>query len=253
MAPSAGSLKSWGTAREVAENSDLVITCVYSPTDAEAALLDDEAGVIAGLAPGTICVDATTNVLDVIQRAEAACLARGARFLASPVTGRPPRMTMMMGGNQSAYDEALPLLREIALNPAFLGTAEAACMAKHVNQYITYANVLVACEGMAAAAKAGVPLEALAQVLENGSANSFMLRFVLSEVVGREPPVVPAALRLVAKDVRLSRQSFDAIGVPSALLAMANDMYDEAEASRAEEAFPTLFRAVAEHYGVQLR
>jgi 3-hydroxyisobutyrate dehydrogenase-like beta-hydroxyacid dehydrogenase len=249
LSPEGGSLKSWGSAREVAQNSDLVITCVYSPADAEAALLSED-GVIGGLAAGSICIDTTTNTIDVIARAEAACAAKGVRFLASPVTSRPPRMTMMMGGDRSAFDEALPIIADIAANPVYLGTAEAACIAKHVNQYLTYANVLVACEGMAAAAKAGVPLEAMAKVLQGGSGNSFMLGFVLSEVVGWDPPVVPAALRLVAKDVRLSRQSFDAIGVDSTLLATANELYDAAENTLAEEPFPTLYRAVAERYGV---
>lgn len=251
LSPTAGSLKSCSSAREVAEASDVVITCVYSPSDAEAALLDPSVGVVAGLQPGAICIDTTTNTLDVIGRIEQACQDKGARFLASPVTGRPPRMTMMIGGDRGAFDEAREVLSDIGTKLVFLGTAQAACVAKHVNQYLTYASVLVASEGLVAAAKAGVPLAELADVLEGGSGNSFMLGFVLSEALeGREPPVVPAALRLVAKDVRLANETFSSMGFSSDVLGRINDSYASAEETIAGQPFPELLRKVAERYGV---
>src|SRR5581483_395020 len=228
-----------------------VITCVYSPSDAEAALLDPSVGVIAGLQPGAICIDTTTNTLEVIGKAAQACQAKGARFLASPVTGRPPRMTMMIGGDRSAFDDAREVLGDIGTKLVFLGTAQAACVAKHVNQYLTYASVLVACEGFAVAAKAGVPLSELADVLLGGSGNSAMLGFVLSEALeDREAPGRPAALRLVAKDVRLAHETFSAMGFSSNVLARINEAYVSAEETVADQPFPVLLRNVAQRYGV---
>lgn len=250
VAAEAGQLRTLDSARSVAEKSDLVITCVYGPLDAEAALLDPETGVVAGLQPGAICIDCTTNTLDITERIEYACNAKGARFLASPVTGRPPRMTMMMGGDRSAFDDAQEALADIATKTVFLGTAAAACVAKHINQYLAYANMLIACEGLVAAAKAGVPLDELAAVLEGGSCNSAMLPFALSEALKRDAPIAPAALRLVAKDVRLSRQSLDALGVTSGVLARVDEMYATAEMTLAQEPFPVLLQSVARHYGV---
>lgn len=250
LSPPSGSLTPCSNAREVGERSDLVITCVYSPSDAETALLDPLSGVVAGLKTGSICIDTTTSTPELASLTRARCAEKGVRFLASPVTGRPPRMTMMIGGDASAFEAAKPILAGIAANLVFLGTVEAACMAKHVNQYITYANVLIACEGMATATKAGVPLEAFARVLQNGSANSSMLSFVLAEMLDQDPPIVPAPLRLVAKDVRLARASFDALGVHSAILGHVDETYGSAERGLEDEPFPSICQVVAERYGV---
>ena len=239
-----------GSAREVGERADVVLTSVYSPDDVESALIDPAAGVLAGQQPGKIAIDTSTNSLDCTAKVAAAYEAKGVAFLAAPVSGRAPHLTMMVGGDRAAYDRSAEVLAGISDRTIFLGEATAACMAKHINQYLTYTNFLVASEGLVAGAKAGIPLDALATVLEGGSGNSFMLPFALMGAIDRIPPVSPAALRMVAKDVRLAASNLERVGVASELLALANRTYAAAEAAVGTEPFPVMVRVLAEHYGL---
>jgi 3-hydroxyisobutyrate dehydrogenase len=239
-----------GSASEVGERSDVVLTSVYSPDDVEFALLDPEAGVLAGQQPGKIAIDTSTNSLECTAKVVAAYEAKGVAFLAAPVSGRAPHLTMMVGGDRAAYDGCVAVLAGISDRTIFLGDATAACMAKHINQFLTYVNFLVASEGLVAGAKAGIPLEALATVLEGGSGNSFMLPFALMGAIDRIPPVSPAALRMVAKDVRLAAASLKRIGVPSQVLALVNQAYDAAEGAFGAEPFPVMVRVTGDHYGL---
>ena len=232
------------SAREVGEAADTVVVAVYSPHDAHAAMLADD-GVLAGQTSGKVTVDTTTNSVDVTRQLVAAYTEQGVDFLTSPVTGRPPHMTMMMGGERGVFDRVTDLLGDVADRTIFVGSWEAACIAKHVNQFLTYLNFVVACEGLVAAQRAGISTDELCNVLETGSGNSLMLKFAISEVTEREPPVVPAALRLVAKDIRLARESLERVGLDSELLRTANAMYDRAEQAIGEQRFPALLGHLA--------
>lgn len=232
------------TARDVAEAADMVVVAVYSPQDAQSAMLADD-GVLAGQTAGKVTVDTTTNSVDVTRELVAAYAARGVDFLTAPVTGRPPHMTMMMGGDRGVFDRVTDTLGDVADRTIFVGSWEAACITKHVNQFLTYVNFAVACEGLVAAQKAGISIDELCNVLETGSANSLMLKFAVAEVTDREPPVVPAALRLVAKDIRLAHASLERVGLDSDLLRAANAMYDRAEQQIGEQRFPELLGYLA--------
>lgn len=244
QAAAEGLVTAAASAREVGEAADTVVVAVYSPHDAHTAMLADD-GVLAGQTSGKVTVDTTTNSVDVTRQLVSAYAGRGVDFLTSPVTGRPPHMTMMMGGDRVVFDRVADLLDDVADRTIFVGSWEAACITKHVNQFLTYLNFAVACEGLVAAQRAGISTEELCNVLETGSGNSLMLKFAVAEVTDREPPVVPAALRLVAKDIRLARESLERVGLDSELLRAANAMYDRAEQAIGEQRFPALLGYLA--------
>jgi 3-hydroxyisobutyrate dehydrogenase-like beta-hydroxyacid dehydrogenase len=238
------------SAREVGANADVVVVSVYSAADSVAALLDPESGALGGQEPGKITIDMTTTTLDATLEVEAAYNAKGVGFLAAPVSGRPPHMTIMAGGDRSVFDRSEGVLAEIGDRSIFLGTPGAACIAKHINQFLTWSNFLIACEGVVAGAQAGIPLDGLAEVLVGGSGNSMALGFALAEVTDRQPPVTPASLGLVAKDVKLAAANLARVGIESPMFAHAVDVYTDADKSVGHEPFPVLLRVLAEHYGL---
>src|SRR5690349_2689942 len=85
-------------ARRVADASEVVFTSLPGPAEVESVVLDPERGVLAGLASGGAYVDMTTNAPDVVRRIARACAGRGVAMLDAPVSGRPPGMTIMVGG-----------------------------------------------------------------------------------------------------------------------------------------------------------
>ena len=86
-------------------------------------------------------------------------------MLDAPVSGRPPTMTVMVGGDEAVFARYRPLLAAMAGNIFYVGGAGAGCAAKLVTQYLGYTNFVAALEGMLIGAKAGIDLGVLAQIV----------------------------------------------------------------------------------------
>src|SRR5207237_9638899 len=91
------------TPRAVAQASEAVFTSLPGPAQVETAALDPETGLIAGLPGGGAYIDLTTNAPGTIRRLGAACRERGLKFLDAPVSGRPPNMTLLVGGDAAVF------------------------------------------------------------------------------------------------------------------------------------------------------
>jgi 3-hydroxyisobutyrate dehydrogenase len=130
------------TPRAVAQASEAVFTSLPGPSQVEAAALDPQTGLIAGLPGGGAYIDLTTNAPGTIRRLAAACQQRGIDFLDAPVSGRPPTMTVMAGGDATVFARCRPLLEAIAKNVFHVGPNGAGCVAKLVTQYLGYTNFM---------------------------------------------------------------------------------------------------------------
>ena len=75
------------TPREVAQQSDVVISIVGYPKDVEDVLLDDQTGVLPGFEPGKISIDMTTSKPSLAKRVYDEFKGRGAHALDAPVSG----------------------------------------------------------------------------------------------------------------------------------------------------------------------
>ena len=104
------------TPRAVAEVSEAVFTSLPGPSEVEAGALDPQTGLLAGLPGGGAYIDLTTNAPATIRRLAAACGERGIAFLDAPVSGRPPNMTVMVGGRDADFGHCRPLFEAIAKN-----------------------------------------------------------------------------------------------------------------------------------------
>src|SRR5947209_2517938 len=150
---------------EAAYAAETVFTSLPGPAEVEAAALDPERGIFASLRRGGTYIDLTTNAPATIRRIAEAAGKRDIRFLDAPVSGRPPDMTVMVGGREADFEQAPPLFEAIAANVFHVGPSGAGCAAKLVTQYLGYTNFIAALEGMLIAAKAGIDLGVLAQIV----------------------------------------------------------------------------------------
>ena len=137
-----------GTPAEVARLSEVVFTSLPGPHEVEHAVLDSATGILAGLAAGGGYIDMTTNAPAVARRIAEACNARGVAMLDAPVSGRPPTMTVMVGGPAEVFAKYRPLLAAMAGNIFHVGEVGAGCIAKLVTQYLGYTNFVAALEGL---------------------------------------------------------------------------------------------------------
>src|SRR5260370_322622 len=100
-----------------------------------------------------------------IRRLAERCRELGVGFLDAPVSGRPPNMTVMVGGEEADFARVRSLFEAIARNVFHVGPSGAGCAAKLVTQYLGYTNFIAALEGLLIAAKAGIDLGILAKIV----------------------------------------------------------------------------------------
>lgn len=237
----------------VAKASEVVFTSLPGPTEVEQAVLAPSTGILAGLKTGHAYIDMTTNAPGVVRRIAEACREQGVAVLDAPVSGRPPGMTMMVGGDLATFTQYRPLLACMGRNIFHVGETGSGCIAKLVTQYLGYANFITALEGLLIGAKAGIDLRVLAQIVpvSAGASRTFdnIPRSVLSGAF-----TSGGTLDIVAKDVHLACELAREVGAPAHMGLLADDVYARAQAQGwGQQGFPIAVRILEAMAGMELR
>jgi 3-hydroxyisobutyrate dehydrogenase-like beta-hydroxyacid dehydrogenase len=240
-------------AAAVARESEVVFTSLPGPREMEATVFEPSTGILAGLRAGGAYIDMTTNSPPVARRVADACRARKIDMLDAPVSGRPPAMTVMVGGDEQVFLRYRPLLAAMAGNIFYVGEAGGGCIAKLVTQYLGYTNFVAALEGMLIGAKAGIDLGVLAQIvpLSAGASRTFdnIPRSVLTGAF-----TAGGTLDIVAKDLYLACDLAREVRAPANLGLLAYDVLSRAQAQGwGQEGFPVAARILEAMAGAELR
>ena len=241
-----------GSPAEVARNSEVVFTSLPGPPEVELTVLDPASGILAGLQPGGAFIDMTTNAPAVARRIAAACRARGVAMLDAPVSGRPPTMTVMVGGEAAVFAKYRPLLAAMAGNIFHVGEAGAGCIAKLVTQYLGYTNFVAALEGLLIGAKAGIDPGVLARIVPLSAGASRTFDNIPRSVLGRTF-TAGGTLDIVAKDLELACALAREVAAPAHLGLLAHDVLRRAQAQGwGQEGFPVAARILEVMAGCEL-
>lgn len=233
--------------------AEAVFTSLPGPNEMEATALDPDHGILATLGPGGLYIDLTTNKPATIRLVAAAATRRGLAFLDAPVSGRPPRMTVMVGGSDADFDRCRPLFAAIAKNVFHVGPQGAGCAAKLVTQYMGYTNFIAAVEGLVIAAKAGIDLGVLAKIVpvSAGQSRTFdtSARAVISRAFASN-----GSLDIIVKDLDLAVNLAREVGASASLGVLAYDAYKRAQAQGlGGEGYPSVAKVLEAMAGVELK
>ena len=164
---------------EAAREAELVFACVGADADVRAVTLES-GGAFASLRPGAVFIDHTTGSAALARELESAARAHGAGFLDAPVSrgqsgAEQGVLTVMVGGEESAFDAACPAIESYARRVKRLGPAGSGQLAKMVNQICIAGVIESLAEGIHFAKRAGLDPAAVIEVISKGAAQSWQL------------------------------------------------------------------------------
>ena len=168
---------SWaGTPREAAEGADFVFICVGNDDDLRSVVYGED-GVLAGIADGAILVDHTTASANVAREISQKSQVP---FLDAPVSGGQAGaengvLTVMVGGEQAAFDTAKPVILSYARAVELLGSVGAGQLTKMVNQICIAGLVQGLSEGLDFAQRSGLDGAKVVDVISKGAAGSWQM------------------------------------------------------------------------------
>ncbi len=165
--------------RQVAEQSEVIITIVSDTPDVEAVLFNTN-GVAAGLSAGKTVVD-MSSISPIATQDYAARIAKlGCEYLDAPVSGgevgaKAASLTIMVGGKPEVFERIKPLFELMGKNITLVGDIGAGQITKVANQIIVALNIQAVGEALLFASKAGADPAKVRQALMGGFASSKIL------------------------------------------------------------------------------
>jgi 3-hydroxyisobutyrate dehydrogenase-like beta-hydroxyacid dehydrogenase len=254
----AAGAKEAGSAREIAVRSDVVLTCVPSSVEVEA-LVFGEAGLLAGAHAGLIHLDCTTADPNSTRRIGAEWASRDCGMVDGPL-GRTPKeaeegkLSTFLGGDAAAVARVRPLVAAYADTIIEAGALGAGHTLKLVNNFISLGTSAVIAEAVAIAARLGVDLKTLHQVVSAGGANSAMFQMMMPWALEGDTSRLRGPLRIGAKDLRTFGRLAEEAPAPAFLAQAAAQLYQLALAQgHAERFIPELPGIIGGLIGAPIR
>ena len=212
--------------KALAGKTDVVFMSLPGPPEVEAVVMGAD-GLAAGLKPGSVIFDLSTNSPTVVRALHAELAKKGIQFLDAPVSGGPAgaasgRLALWVGGDKEVFDKNKKLLDAIGDSVMYIGPIGAGSVAKLVHNCAGYAVQAALAEVMTLGVKAGVEPLALWKAVRRGALGRTRTfdrlgdQF-LSNVY--DPPAF--ALKLGHKDMTLATGLGREVGVPMRLANMA--------------------------------
>ena len=164
--------------RALAEAVEVVITCLPSPA-VSARVMEEDDGVLAGLAPGKVWLEMSSSDEAEVKRLGALVAAKGAIPMDSPVSGGCHRaatgnIAIFAGGERAAFEKVLPLLTTIGRQVLHTGALGTASIMKVATNYLAGVQLISTGEAFMVAKKAGVDLGVAYEAIRISSGNSFV-------------------------------------------------------------------------------
>lgn len=213
---------------DVARRCPIIITMLPDSPDVED-VLGGPAGVIAQAQPGALLIDMSTISPVVTRRLASAAEAKGLRILDAPVSGGEKgaidaTLSIMVGGKESVFNEALPLFRALGKTIVLVGDNGAGQVVKACNQIMVGLQLEAMAEALVLGAKAGVDPAKVIQVLSGGLAQSRVMDLRGPTILARN--FKPGfRVRLHYKDLNIALATADEYGVSLPVTALVHEMF----------------------------
>lgn len=217
------------TPREAAANAEIVFSIVTDGAAVEQVALGPD-GILAGLREGGIYADMSTIAPHVSRGVAEKFAAAGRVMLDAPISGSPVTIqagqaSVMVGGDEAAFERITPVLLAIGPKVMRVGGNGLACQMKIAVNLLLMVEVICFGESVALAEKGGVDRAVAVEAILKSVAASPVLGYRGPFILEGKMPAKPLAdVTLQQKDMMLALDLGRRLGSPVPLAAAANEM-----------------------------
>lgn len=243
--------------KEMAEACDMIITCLPSPA-ASARVMEDEDGILAGLAPGKIWAEMSTTDEAEVRRLGALVAEKGAAAVDCPVSGGCHRaatgnIAIFAGCDRDVFERILPVLTTMGRRILHTGPLGSASILKVMTNYLATANLITCAEALVTMKAAGMDLNTTFEAIRISSGNSFVHE-TESQVILNGSRDINFTMDLVLKDIGLFQEIAERSSVPLDVSPLLIEIFKDGMARYgAREWSPNIIRRLEDATGLDIR
>ena len=252
------------TAADVAEQSDVVITCLPSPSVVNTVVTGPQ-GILAGFARratpvevSPMWIDMSTNDRAETVRLSALAQQAGVSMLEAPVTGGVHRaaagqITVLVGGEEGQFEQHKDLLAAVGSPVLYMGPLGSAAIIKVITNMLAFVNLVSVGEALMLAKRGGLDLAKSFEAIKESSGNSFVHE-TESQVILNGSYNINFTMDLACKDLGFATQFGREFGVPLDLAGLTEQTFIRARAQYGGNAWSSqVVKLLEDAVGTDLR
>lgn len=183
--------------------ADIIFSCLPTSQDVENLIADSQ------LKQGCIWVDCTSGVPETARKLSQQLKVNGVDYLDAPVSGQTigaerGTLTVMVGGDESAFKRAKPIIQAFANLVEYVGDSGAAFAVKAINNTLMATHLWALAEGLSILKSQGVNLHSAMNCINHSSGKSNVSEHIMMQRVLNRKFEKTFALDLLQKDIGIA-------------------------------------------------
>ena len=229
--------------KELAENSDIVITCLPSPK-ACSKVMTAKNGVLEGLSKNKIWLEMSTTDQSEVKRIGIMVKKKGSHALDVPVSGGCHRaatgnISIFAGGDKKIFKKVLPVLKCMGRKILYTGELGTASILKVITNYLASVHLAALGEAWTVAKKSKLNLNKVYKGIAASSGNSFVHE-TESQVILNGSYNINFTMDLVKKDMKLFNDLSKKLKTPLEISPFVLNIFNKAQKQYGSRAWSSM-------------
>ncbi len=244
-------------AGEIAQNCEMIITCLPSP-EASASVVEGDNGIISGIKAGAIWAEMSTTDEKEVLRLATLIGAKNASSVDCPVSGGCHRaatgnIAIFAGCERAIFEKIFPVLSIMGSQILHTGPLGSASILKVVTNYLATANLVSIAEALSCVKALNLDLSTAYEAIRISSGNSFVHE-TESQVILNGSRNINFTMDLVLKDITLFLDASKRAGMDLELAPLLAKVFkDGIERYGLREWSPNIIKRLEDDYNLDVR